>query len=309
MIVKKQIIPLDLNISFAGVIHPKLQFIFQWKVLKTPNLEVPRSYALWSHSLLVSIEGCPFSLYASDLLIKWNFAFQKKISWTPNGPIWMPLEAGCQVYFWLMAICSLWTYFCKINFHFINSPDAALLFSCIREKGTPQWTLNVHDIKKGCMTLGHSNWTIWSPWNLFLENFNFHHMHHFHFCHAPHTVHASHRGIGNSQWTLAVLKSCKVGCASTSLPCYSTYGKRPLTERRITLALSLSLWHFYLTKSLKDRQKNCTWRNISSGTDNFVNFLYLTLALTFCADVSTWRNFKGDPTDLMSHPVKDLRQK
>ena len=61
------------------------------------------------------------------------------------------------------------TYFSRMDFHFFNRPQAAFPFSWIQWKGTPQWTPKVSDTK-GCMTLGHSNWTICSPRNLFLQN-------------------------------------------------------------------------------------------------------------------------------------------
>ena len=61
------------------------------------------------------------------------------------------------------------TYFCKMNFHFINRPHAAFPFSCIQWNGHPTMYPIVSDTK-GCMTLGHSNWTICSPRNLFLQN-------------------------------------------------------------------------------------------------------------------------------------------
>ena len=53
-------------------------------------------------------------------------------------------------------------YFWKLIFHFINSHMQDFPFPACREKGTPQWTPKVNDTK-GCMTLGHSNWTICSP--------------------------------------------------------------------------------------------------------------------------------------------------
>ena len=42
-------------------------------------------------------------------------------------------------------------------------------FPASRGKGTPWWTPKVDDTK-GYMTPGHSNWTICSLWNLFLQN-------------------------------------------------------------------------------------------------------------------------------------------
>ena len=42
-------------------------------------------------------------------------------------------------------------------------------FPAYSGKGTPQLTLKVGDTR-GCMTLGHSNWTTYTPQNLFLQN-------------------------------------------------------------------------------------------------------------------------------------------
>ena len=59
------------------------------------------------------------------------------------------------------------TYFCSLNFHF--KPDAGFPFSSMQKKGrTLQWIPKVSNTK-GCMTLGHSNWTIRSSQDLFLQ--------------------------------------------------------------------------------------------------------------------------------------------
>ena len=42
-------------------------------------------------------------------------------------------------------------------------------FPACRDRDTPQCTSKVNDTK-GSMTLGHSNWTVCSPLNLFLKD-------------------------------------------------------------------------------------------------------------------------------------------
>ena len=42
-------------------------------------------------------------------------------------------------------------------------------FPASSEMSTAEWTPKVNE-SKGCMTLGHSNWDIWNPQNLFLAN-------------------------------------------------------------------------------------------------------------------------------------------
>ena len=61
------------------------------------------------------------------------------------------------------------TYFCKVNFHFINRPHAAFPFSCIQRKGHPSVETKSDDTK-GCRTLGHSIWNNLSPQNIFLQS-------------------------------------------------------------------------------------------------------------------------------------------
>ena len=72
------------------------------------------------------------------------------------------------------------TYFSNMNFHFFNRPHAAFPFSCTQWKGSPQLTSKVNETK-GCMTMGHSNWTICSPWTQFLQ-------YEFHFINRPHAA-------------------------------------------------------------------------------------------------------------------------
>ena len=60
------------------------------------------------------------------------------------------------------------TYFCNMDFHFIDQPHAAFPFSCIKANGHLTVDPKVSDTK-GCMTLGLSNWTISSQQNLFLK--------------------------------------------------------------------------------------------------------------------------------------------
>ena len=61
------------------------------------------------------------------------------------------------------------TYFCKMNFHFFNRPHASVPFSCMQRKGHPTMDPKKDD-PKGYMSPGHSNWTICSPQNLFLQD-------------------------------------------------------------------------------------------------------------------------------------------
>ena len=67
------------------------------------------------------------------------------------------------------TICSPQNLFYTNKFPLFNRPHAAFPFSCIQRKGhltvdpKSEW-------EKVCMTLGHSNWTIWSQLNLILEN-------------------------------------------------------------------------------------------------------------------------------------------
>ena len=61
------------------------------------------------------------------------------------------------------------TYFCKINFNFINRSHAAFPFSCMQRNGRPTMYPK-SEWHQGCMTPGHSSWTIYSPQNLFLQN-------------------------------------------------------------------------------------------------------------------------------------------
>ena len=59
--------------------------------------------------------------------------------------------------------------FCEVSFHFIYKPHAESHLSCIHWKGQSVMNQKVNESKR-CMTLGHSNWTIWSPRNPFLLN-------------------------------------------------------------------------------------------------------------------------------------------
>ena len=93
--------------------------------------------------------------------------------WIPRG-VW-----GWGIQIGLFAVCK--TNFCTINFQVFKSKHAAFPFSCmqrnrrtdvaigrdIKGEAIRKWTTKVNDTK-WCMW--HSNWTIWSPRKLFLQN-------------------------------------------------------------------------------------------------------------------------------------------
>ena len=67
---------------------------------------------------------------------------------------------------WGIQVGPFWvweTHFWKIKFCFIHKQDAAFPFLCMQGKGPG-------NERNGCMKLGQSNWTIWSPRNPFLQN-------------------------------------------------------------------------------------------------------------------------------------------
>ena len=72
----------------------------------------------------------------------------------------------------LMSVPLIMKYFVSTEQYFACNISTILTshmqhfpFPACRGKGTPQWTPKVSDTK-GCMTLGHSSWSIWSLQNL-----------------------------------------------------------------------------------------------------------------------------------------------
>ena len=132
-------------------------------------LECPRVIHPSVSSISIIHYGASISLRCTRSPARAVHYISVKMDWVIIR-VWVMTAKGClSLGHSNWTICSPGNLFLKSKFPLFKKPHAAFPFHACRWKGTPYWTPKVNG-KKGCMTLGHSNWAICSPRNLFLHS-------------------------------------------------------------------------------------------------------------------------------------------